>query len=282
MVEYFPELWQSCKDAYKNPILIVPFLVQGGLMIVLIAILAVIGFLLYGTNALTGSFDWAMAVALGVILGIPGLILFLMLNAYFSAGILNMASNVTLGKRATGFYTGGKEFFSNFFFYQIWTGLLFLLLAAPMILFIILAVGGVGVLALNIVMAVLFGFVLVGLGIVLAVALFFAQPLIVRKNASGWDAIKGSFQLMRKHAGHVWASWGITLLFGIMVGMGVAVFTVPIAIAAEVSQSPAILILQGFASLVRGFVQLVVSIIAIIYMFRMYNAIPSLKKGKKA
>lgn len=294
MVDYFEDLVQSCKDILKHHILISPFILQtlafifaGALLFGLSALLLIplLGLDFVGLMNGDASFLWSGgSIFIIVCFLLLIAILLALLNAWFTGGILGMINAVIEKKSPSAkiFFETARERYKAIFGYTIERSLISLLLATPGILFILLALLGVGSRYVTIPLAVLFGLISFFLIIFFGIILFFVDPIIIRRKLTGWDSIIASFHLLKKRPNHLFASWGIALLFTIVINMIAAMLTLPFQIGANISAaiSPWMLLLVAILVLLRVLVQLIASIITLIYTFRMHKVL-EMKKGAK-
>ena len=129
------------------------------------------------------------------------------------SGSFGMINEIAEGRRATSksFFDMTKRF-GHYFGLILLRTLAFLVVALPLALFVLLAVGDGGLRVAWIVLAALSGILLILLWILLTVGLSFAVPILFRGERSPWKALVQSMRLLFSRPGHVLATFFLTLL----------------------------------------------------------------------
>ena len=129
-------------------------------------------------------------------------------------------------------------------------------------------------------------FLFLAYGILLSVALFFAVPIIIRKDIRAWAAITESTRLVWQRAGHVWLSWLIYVGFSLVVGFGIGMFfsilSFPLDLWVQATNSFIPISINLVLSIVRAVIQIAMTIIGLAFLFKMYKYIDVKAAPKKA
>ncbi len=273
MVDYFGEFGESAKDLWRKPVLFLPFILQGLAFLLIIFLAAALAAGLYGLGASN-----ALLVAAGIPVALLLLIGLILLQAWFAAGQFGMVDDVVMARP-----TGSASFFSTanrkgvaYFLYTLLLIPLYLLPALPGALFVILAIAEPAARAAWIILAILFILLFLAAVLLLSVILFFGPAILIREDTGAWEAIRRSLALFKERPGHVWASWGVTVLASILLGLGVGIIFgllgLPFTLLAETG-SVAGTIGSAFITLLRVIAQVAIGIILLLYLFRMHKAV---------
>lgn len=278
------ELGNAALDVKKNPILIVPILLQVIFTITLSAIFLLLG--IYFVTSADGkpfTFGVGLDVAamqpsswlIGGILFAFFLVIMFLVNAFFRTGFYAMAKEAAIGKTSwSAFSRGVKESFKNFLVYNIMYLVLFLLASIPLTL-------GVFLLTVNTILGVLiilFGVSFLFLVMLLAwCSLFFVPPIMFTRKLDAITSMKESWYFFTKNFLYVLGTLGITILASILVSASLGLLLMPFSMLA--SQLEGIFpVLLVFLNFIKTFLQIVLGIILVVFLFRAYNA----KTAKKA
>lgn len=290
MVDYFERLGQSFKELYRNPVLLAPFLAQAFLVVLLLLLLLVVSALIAlpfgGINPFQDpnlqNIAWTpQFISLLVGLGIIDALILLFVNCWFAGGAYAMLNDVVDSKE-----TGAKTFFKNanrlvwrFYLFTLVRLGIIIVAAIPLATFILLAVFREQGRIAYILLAVLFGVAFLLVCLFLWISLFFGEPAMVRDDLSTTGAMRHSYELLRKQPAHVLLSAllavGVTFAFV----LAVTIPFIPVEMLAKQSQSTALAVLNGFLVVLRVILQILASIVALLFTFEMYKA--ATKAGKK-
>ncbi len=289
MVDYFPALGRSFADVCRRPVLLVPFLLQMLAVVLLALVLAAVGVGI-GAGAAASGMGWsAPAIAAAAVGAVIAFALLLVLAAWFSAGALGMVDDVTEG-RPTGkatFFAVAKAKTWRILWLKILGMLLFLAAAIPAVLFIASAAYlglAQSLTILFIALAVLFGLAFLVAAFFLGALLVFTQPIVIREDVTAPAAIAKGYRLLKEKAGHVLLSFLLVLGTGLVLGMGLGIVTVPFDLLAQLHPGVAgYAVLDGAMTVLRILLQLYLSVVILLFTFRMYLAgWPGKARKKKA
>ncbi len=289
MEDYFSSLKKSFTDAYRNPSLFVPLITQGLVSLLLVLLFLVGGvamlFSAAGLSALLDAqtFAWTpQLVTFAVIIAAVGLLVLLLVNAWFTAGLLGMVNEVTDGKRATGqsFFAAAKAFYGPVLRYTLLRVGLFLLAALPFLIALVafLMTLAAPKLALIVLLA-LFAVVFVVLAAFLGFGLFFAEPALVRGRLSACRAAARSFRLLRDETGYVVLSALSVIAVALVVAAFASILSLPGAFL--LAAGPAGVLGFVLLFLVRLALQLFLGLVILLFTFRMYAGIEGKTSGPK-
>ncbi len=272
MTAYLVAAKRSFTDLFRNPLLFVPFLFQA-ISLILLTVLALVVILARfdGLDSLSSLVWDARLIAIVTASAMIGLLL-LLLNAWFTAGSLAMVDEVTKGRktRATTFFSSARRKAGRLFAFQLLSGALYLAAAAPVAIAILVAILSPGARIVALLLALLFGLLFLPAAFFLGAGLLFAQPILIRTECSAPAAIRASFLRLKCQTGHVLLTFLIVFSINVVLGIALLLFTLPFSILSDLAPGNAgLAALSGVASLVRAFLHLGASIVALLFTFRM-------------
>lgn len=287
MAGYFDGLGASIKDLARNPVLLVPFILQAiGILLLFVLLLLIGGAIILGRMGITlqslttpestlaafAAVSWTPGlIATIAVVAAAALLIIVLVNAWFTAGELAMVNDVVEGRRTGGgtFFAGASGLTGRFFLFHVLQALLLLAAALPLLLFILLALKSQGV--AFVLLAVLFGLLFLAAALSISVALFFGPPILVRERPFAWGAIRRSASLLREKPGHVILSFLTALVFSMVVSIAIGLIAAPFQALADTHKGSLSLQLLNFAfTILRNLVYLLISIVAALFTFRMY------------
>ena len=292
MVSYFASLGQSFKDLRDNPILIMPFLLQSLTLILLLFILFILCagviFVKMGFTADSFTTEQAFSDAFSAVAWTPGLIvtiivvaaLFLFLlslvSSWFTAGSLAMVNEAVEGKRpsAKAFFEAGRVLTWRLFGYYLVQGLLIIAAAAPAALFIYLAIVQKQWSVVFILLAVIFVILFILAGLLILLSFFFTQPILVRERLGTLAAMERSARILKERTRHVILTILTLLVVTVGISIVLGIVTLPLSMAAGTQPgSSALQILVFVVELIKNLLYILLSIVAALFLFRMYNEV---------
>jgi hypothetical protein len=290
MVGYFEELGESFKDLYHNPTLIWPYVLSGVAVIVGILLLLVLDLLIlapmmgfsqasFGSVAAFEETAKQIVWTPGLIATIVGLalldiILLMLVAIWFSAGTLALVNGVLEGRRPStaSFLDGANTLFGRLLRFALLRGLLVLLAALPMLVFVALIfLGGIPK-WVSILFAVLCLLLFILVALFLSALLFFGDVIVVREGAGAFAAFSRSVALLKTKTGHVLLSLLLLIGLSVVAGIVFGIFMSPFELLVKLRENPLTVSLYAFFMAVRVVAQLVIAAVSALFTFRMFKA----------
>jgi|GEM_PF-3014108 len=282
MVDYFGSLWESVQDLWRKPVVFIPMLFQLVANMALLFVLAALGAAAMQVLGLHDLSSFVAALPFVIPAGIVAILAFIALNVWFAAGTLGIVDDV-VERRATSrkrFFATANSRVGSYFVFALLQLLFILLLALPASVFLLLAISNGHARIALIVLAILFGLVFIAGALLLSALFYFGPAFIIRHKTTGVGTITACWALFKARSGHVFASWGVNLLFGLVVGLGLSMLfgllSLPVTFMEQAGNSAGSVI-NFILNLIQILLEIAISIVSLLFLFRMHRASEPMK-----